>query len=257
MRGRRVDLAGLKAFVMQRLRKDGGFAATPLQPHTIQDTFCAVSILRCLTGPDRRDPVLSLAAGATGRYLADYADRHPEMPARTAFQLLRLARYLGLSLRLRWRPAGRGDKTDYEERWYRAILSGEIPTAGSGFTSPRWTVKQLCHYLRLQRLSEPGQPPAEAEEMVRWLRRCQAPDGGFGFFPHTTSYIENCHWALAALALLDSRPGRPESAAAFILSCQTASGGFSRNSRAAPFLDSSWHAVQALRHLAHCSGSQK
>ncbi len=192
VRGRAVDLAGLEAFVMQRLREDGGFAATPL---------------------------------------------------------------LGLSLRLQWRSTGADDGIDYEERWYQAVLTGENPAADGGFTPPRWTVKQLYHYLRLQRLAQPGHAPSETEKMVRWLRRCQAPDGGFGFFPHTTSYIENCHWALAALALLDSRPGRPESAAAFILACQTTSGGFSRNSRAAPFLDSSRHAVQGLRHLAYWSGS--
>ncbi|HEB51252.1 MAG TPA: hypothetical protein ENI89_11660 [Desulfobulbus sp.] len=238
-----IDLAGLHEFVMRRLRPDGGFAATPMQPHTIQDTFFAVDILRCLD--DFRPDDLA----ATGDYLRDYARQHQALAVRTAFQLRRLAHHLDLPLEVHWRKGWGGRPPDYEERWYEAVLDNGRTVAPGRFAPRRRTVKELCHYLMLQRLLCPGTPAADADRMIRWLRRCQAPDGGFGFFPGTTSYIENSHYALRALALLGGRPARRDRAAAFLFSCQTASGGFSRNSRAAPFLDSSWHAVQAIRYL--------
>ncbi|HFQ91054.1 MAG TPA: hypothetical protein ENK27_13355 [Desulfobulbus sp.] len=246
----RINLAGLQGFVMQRLRSDGGFAATPMQPHTIQDTYFAVSILRYLATLGLDDLSASLATGATGSYLRDYARRHPAMPVKTAFQLQRLAHHLDLDLEIHWRP-GWGERVpDYEERWYEAVLKGGRAADPGRFAPRRRTVKELCHYLRLQQVLSPGRLPAEAEEMIQWLRRCQAPDGGFGFFPGTTSYIENSHYALVALALLRSHAPHQDRAEKFIVSCQTASGGFSRNSKAAPFLDASWHAVQAIRSLA-------
>lgn len=73
--------------------------------------------------------------------------------------------------------------------------------------------------------------------------------GRFGFFPGTTSFIENCHHALAALTMLGGAPDQPEKARQFVLSCQTAGGGFGRSLRAAPFLDSTWHALPSLRLL--------
>ncbi len=247
--GGRIDLSALQRFVLQRLQPDGGFAATPMQPHTIQDTFFAVSILRFLARRGLEDHSASLAAGATGRYLRDYSARHPAMPVRTAFQLHRLARHLGIALQVRWRPGRATGAPDYEEIWYRAVLEADRPADPGPFSPGRRTVRQLFYYLRLTRLLHPGRLPPRAGELAGWLRRCQAPDGGFGFFPGTTSYIENCHYALAGLNLLHSAPARPERAAAFLVSCQTASGGFSRNNRAAPFLDASWHAVQAIRYL--------
>lgn len=244
----RIDLAGLQEFVMQRLRPEGGFAATPMQPHTIQDTFFAVDILDHLASMGRENRVVSLAEGATGRYLRDYVRRHPAMPARTAFQIHRLSHHLGLSLQPRWQ-AGRSRGIDYEELWYAAVLEDGGTVSVSDRAPGRRTVRQLCYYLKLWQRAWPGQRPEEAQELVQWLRRCQTPDGGFGFFPGTTSYIENSHYALAGLALLQGRPPRPDRAAAFLVSCQTASGGFSRNSKAAPFLDASWHAMRAIRYL--------
>ncbi len=246
---RRIDLAALRDFVLQRLRPEGGFAATPMQPHTIQDTFFAIDILSCLPAPGPGDHCPSLAGGATGRYLRDYVRAHPAMPVKTAFQVHCLARLLDMPLHPRWRTGGEGSGLDYEEAWYAAVLTNNGTAAPSDFKPARRTVRQLYFFLKLQQPAHTGRMPANAGKLALWLRRCQAPDGGFGFFPGTTSYIENSHYALAGLAMLQSQPARPDRAAAFLLSCQTACGGFSRNTRAAPFLDASWHAVRASRHL--------
>jgi hypothetical protein len=87
-------------------------------------------------------------------------------------------------------------------------------------------------------------------EMADWLCRCQNNDGGFGFFPGTTSYMEYCDYSLSALYLLGSRPLYRQRASDFIVHCQAGSGGFARAIRALPFLEASWHAIHALAILA-------
>jgi hypothetical protein len=88
--------------------------------------------------------------------------------------------------------------------------------------------------------------PRPAAELIAWFRASQNGDGGFGFFPGTTSYVENCHACLRALAFLGVKPLEPDLAFRFLCGCQTTSGGFGRSSRAASFLDSTWHALAAL-----------
>lgn len=92
--------------------------------------------------------------------------------------------------------------------------------------------------------------PLPNPELIAWLQACQNGDGGFGFFPGTTSFIENCHACLRALAFLGAKPLDPELAASFLSGCQTAGGGFSRGGRAAPFLDATWHALASLSHVS-------
>ena len=104
-------------------------------------------------------------------------------------------------------------------------------------------------HLYLARVSGRALPLPEPE-LIAWFQACQNGDGGFGFFPGTTSFVENCHASLRALAFLGSRPLEPGPAALFLAGCQTAAGGFSRNGRAAPFLDATWHALASLSFLS-------
>lgn len=88
--------------------------------------------------------------------------------------------------------------------------------------------------------------PRPAPELIAWFRASQNGDGGFGFFPGTTSFVENCHACLRSLAMLGVKPLEPALAFRFLAGCQTTSGGFGRSGRAASFLDSTWHALAAL-----------
>jgi len=130
--------------------------------------------------------------------------------------------------------------------------AGEAPdfpgSEGALVLPAHCAVEDAARYLFLQEMG--GRRGEEAEELAGWLQRSQNGDGGFGFFPGTTSFIENCHAALAALSLLGARPLDPANARAFLLSCQTGGGGFGRSPKAAPFLDASWHGVASLRLLA-------
>ena len=111
----------------------------------------------------------------------------------------------------------------------------------------RCAVDDAAKYLAVKAMGD--QRIEGAENLTKWLQRSQNGDGGFGFFPGTTSFIENCHATLAALSLLGARPVDLAEARSFIISSQTGGGGFARSPGAAPFLDASWHGIASLRLL--------
>lgn len=249
---REVDRAALLRFVEKRCKETGGYGATPRLPATIQDTFQAVSI-RLVFGGEPPSPETEPA-------LAEYLVRMLAVPwlgIGTTFRLLITCRLCGLvpdAGRLRSHLASCLDRDPslaaiyYVRRIAREILGagpGEFPDPQRQVTLPaRCAVQDAARYLALKAMA--GQRVEEAEELGRWLQRSQNGDGGFGFFPGTTSFIENCHAALAALSLLGAKPLDPVNARAFLVGSQTGAGGFARSPGAAPFLDASWHGVAGL-----------
>jgi hypothetical protein len=86
----------------------------------------------------------------------------------------------------------------------------------------------------------------DRHEIIRWVQLCQNGDGGFGFYPITTSYMENVYCALEILSKLDSAPMEIDLCQNYIICCQTASGGFGRVPTSFPFIESTFHAVVGL-----------
>jgi hypothetical protein len=256
-----IDFAGVVDYLEKRRKISGGYGATPRLPATIEDSFGALVIARALA---------HLAPGTLLRHppeedapLRDYLTRALSRPwpgLRTTAQLILTGRQLGLPLD---REKGRdylashlSDSPDFRAACYTAGIAADLGLAD--YRDPAWqvvelpprlTVREARMFLRLRKLI--GSDPArEYGNLVAWLQRCQTGDGGFGFFPGTTSFIENCHYALAALQLLGGVPNDPENARRFLISCQTGRGGFGRKPQAAPFLDATWHGLAALRCLS-------
>ena len=86
----------------------------------------------------------------------------------------------------------------------------------------------------------------DRQHIVKWVQMCQNGDGGFGFYPITTSYMENTYCALEILSKLDSYPMRIDLCREYILGCQTKSGGFGRAPISFPFIESTFQAVAGL-----------
>ncbi len=255
-RGRDVDYSAILEFVRQRRKPTGGYGDTPRLPATIQDTFEAVAILHDLAGrgldlpePPGEDDAL---AGYLGRLLSA-----PWLAIATTFRLLLTCRSLGLAVdgeRVRsYALACLAGEPSLATLYYVArtaveILAmepGELFAAGQPVVLPgRYAVDDMHRFLAVKNML--NERPADVAPIIDWLQRSQNSDGGFGFFPGTTSFIENCHACLAAMGLLAATPVEPVNARAFIISCQTGVGGFSRNFYAAPFLDATWHALASL-----------
>ncbi len=89
----------------------------------------------------------------------------------------------------------------------------------------------------------------ERHEIIKWVQLCQNGDGGFGFYPGTTSYMENIFCALEILSKLQASPQRIDTCREYILGCQTRSGGFGRAPISFPFIESTFQAVGGLLML--------
>lgn len=252
---RKIDRATLIAFVQTLRQATGGYSATPLLPATIEDTFHAVAISLVLN----ESPPSPQSEPALTEYLARRLAA-PWLRIDTTFRLLTICRVCGLTLdteRVRSHLIAtllRDDSLDasyYVGKIAREILGME-PKDFLGSKRPvalpaRCAVDDAARYLAVKAMS--NQQIEETEDLTEWLQRSQNGDGGFGFFPGTTSFIENSHAALAALRLLGARPVDQANAGSFIISSQTGGGGFARSPGAAPFLDASWHGTASLRLL--------
>ena len=252
---RQVDYTALMEFLLKRRKATGGYGATPRLPATIQDTFQAVAI-RLVLGEETPTPQ---AEPALAQYLARML-AVPWLGIDTTFRLLFTCQICGLGMdapRLRSHLVASLNRDAslaavYHARRIAWEMLGEEPdfrdSDRSVMLPAPCAVGDVARYLFVKKMD--GQPAAGAKELAGWLQRSQNGDGGFGFFPGTTSFIENCHAALAALSLVGARPSDPVNLRAFILGCQTGRGGFARSPKAAPFLDASWHGIASLRLLA-------
>jgi len=260
---RTVDYVKLVEFIAIRRKESGGYGATRRLPATVEDTYEAVGLFAAVG-----ERVIVPEPPADDAALADYLTRtqaKPWLGMATTFQLLATCRRLGVAVDLeRLRnyadtalTGSPGLETSYFVARVAQEVAGEEPAAWLG-QNPDLTLPEQRSVTQVRMLVAAkallGQPVAEAADLVDWLRRSQNGDGGFGFFPGTTSFIENSHSALAALSLLGAPPVEPEEARAFVVSCQTGRGGFGRSPRAAPFLDASWHAICSLQLLAAMDG---
>jgi hypothetical protein len=256
-------LSAILSFVEMRRKEEGGYGATPLLPATVEDTYHALRILEAFS--EIRSLRKSVASfrheRSLRRYITDAAGA-PRVSARTTFQVMACALSSGVALdsakAIEYVSRRLTDTLHLGERYYcarilREALNVRDMTAWrkatmSGFHKWR-TARELWMKLYLQQSSSFSESP-QKQEMVAWLQACQNSDGGFGFLPRTTSYIENCHTCIRALALLHAKPQDLEGCLHFVLACRTGRGGFARSPGAAPFLDATWHAVAVFSLLA-------
>ena len=89
-----------------------------------------------------------------------------------------------------------------------------------------------------------------------FIRQCEVPFYGFTDIHHTTlSFLEYVHAGVLASFLISRRPTYLEPCAAFIRSCQTLSGGFSRTLQGGiATLENTWYGVHALSMLSTWMG---
>jgi len=244
---KKIDIDQLIKFVLQRYKKDGGFAAFPSLPSTIEDTFYAIDIIENLHRLDKDINLISLIMPEkTAKFIKEHAEEKA-LPIRLRYYLHKISTILGKDFTdvINFTHV---NKSDFAEIYYtselvRSPVIGEIKIPA--MVLGHCTCKDVYYNV----LSCPEPDSLQRKNLVDWLKKCQNYDGGFGFYPGTTSFIENCNYCLSALSLLKDRPFNMKGASRFILSCQTAMGGFSRNIKAVPFLESTWHAVNVLKAL--------
>jgi hypothetical protein len=242
---------GIINFVEARRKETGGYAATPCLPATVEDTYNALRIIETLGDTPghfyRQDTALK-------EYLSRMAETD-WVTARTTFHVLYACRLAGVrvdeSRTMTLVERRMRAPFDLSERYYCARIMKEVLGAADNAVmkitgdyvpadwrtaAELWMILYLADRKRIYRIPQ-------RRDLITWLQACQNDDGGFGFLPGTTSFIENCHTCLRVLALLGAKPLDIDDARAFILACRTGSGGFARVQGATAFLDATWHAV--------------
>ncbi len=242
------------SFALERQKPNGGFGATPTLPATIEDTYHGLKILHCIGTYCNRDRVIQYGLNKHLEFLRHFTKEPRNLSAKTIFQLVWCFTKCGgiqeaKNLIHKWlRFAHCNSREDYYYlfRTYELLQmakSGPICRenfiAFDGILFNRW----MAIFLDLQ--CKTGL--IDKEMASDWIKRCQNYDGGFGFLPGSTSYLENSHYALVALFKLGKGLGNKSfEAVDFVLSCQSEPGGFSRKANAAPFLDATWHGTSSL-----------
>ncbi len=258
-------MRGLVNFLQSREKKEGGgFSASPRLPATIEDSYCALRIVSFLndrhypgtkTGPFRKRHI---------NYLSHSFPIGTVKGAKNLFQAL-------------WCL----DFCKYDIGYFEPFYKAGSPLKLKGISlEDLYYLHKLANLLHSNNISVPfaiemqpdilhaavtvedkwralyitffnggkARDRRQLRQLSEWIIECQNSDGGFGFSPGTTSYIENCHYALWALKLLgtalDSKQRR--AVQEFALACRTRSGGFSRRPDASPFMDATYHAVAVM-----------
>ena len=251
---REKDCCKLVEFIFQRQKEDGAFAACPSLPATVADTCYALRMLKML---DHCYGIRSFFSRINGEKIQAFVRAHVpirhSLPLRVRFFLHEIFHLVTEGLVADEEASSYADPCDdldagkrlsYENYYYIGRLAPGIQESFqvAGFHLADCTSRDVCFYV----LSFAEEAGRRSEEIGDWLARCQNHDGGFGFFPGTTSYIEYSDYCLTALSLLHQPPLHVRQAEQYILACRTSAGGFSRSTRAAPFLDASCHALHGL-----------
>jgi len=248
-------------FVMSRWQESGGFGFAPTLPASVEDTYHALRILETIRPVSERE-LRELKGNPHLRGFVKRKEDRETWSLKTAYQYLALCAFCGVSPDQGWLKRFMGKKVkegiSLRELYYHARIWREFSEAPfidpgkfvDGGRPDNWRTAEelyMCLYLRG---GSPEALHATKKDLTKWLQACQTPDGGFGGLPGTTSFIENTHCCLRALALLGNAPISPHMARDFILRCKTRGGGFARKNGAAPFLHATWHAVAGLDLLS-------
>ena len=240
-----MDLSHVTDFFLLRKKVTGGFGASPGLPATIEDTYYALRSLRALEENGLTVP-LSAFSGHE-RFLLEKL-KETDLSYRSRFQLLWCLNFFSIRLPSHLLSDQRDIKKrnlGLEDVFYlrRMGFSYEGGFEASRYAGAIKTVRDLRMFLYC---SGGSISSSKRARWLDWLSRCQNPDGGLGFMPGTTSFIENCYYGLRASELLGDMHLDLEGISTFILSTKSGQGGFGRRNLGVPFPSSTWHGVGSL-----------
>jgi len=245
-----VDAESVLGYLLARQKPTGGFGLTLRLPPSLEDTYYAFRSLELLE------------ATANVNRLGDYLAGVPvsaASPVKVLFQQAYLRRWAdgsleGIEAAVRIRLSRRPDLAELywalrvarelggapKERLSAAVWEASAPRLASWRTvTDMWQLLVLREFRRLR----------APEGALAWALSCQNLDGGFGFLPGTTSFLENTIYGLRVVAHLGGAPRWPERCGEYVLRCRSGRGGYGRASEALPSPETTYMALASLRLL--------
>jgi hypothetical protein len=271
------SVEGIISFCLMREHESGGFSAGRYMPATVEDTYHAIRCLELLTTrasggiSNRPTPPAMISPEIHINFLKTKL-RQEWNNSRRLFHILYCIRTLAPQALSETEPVVSGLRV-------RKFLVERIRTMpaldecffalrtaamlGNKASLPLDNLRSLTDYsitsvselrmlLYLAVHSGDGtKPDGLCTRWLPWLQRCLNHDGGYGFFPGTTSYVENVYHAVESFRLMDALPEETAKTAGFIRACRSARGGFGRRCQGVPFPDSTWYAAAVLFYLSN------
>jgi len=251
---RLLELSKVIHYLKDREKEEGGFSfAVDLYPD-IEDTYYAVRVLQFLN--------LDVDRNKTSNYLKNIDWKQAGFP-RAVFMLFSI--HLSLSIELPHQLIDLSTKdwsgfnildTQYFSDAIQKLLNRPFKPLSSLSPFQFHSGENLQSLRKKVSILLDRRIDFDREQIIRWVQLCQNGDGGFGFYPETTSYMENAYCALDILSKLGSSPVQTELCQRYILSCQVKSGGFGRAPASFPFIESTFHAVMGLLLLEKMGGGE-
>jgi len=249
-------LSGVKDFVLKREKSEGGFGATPLLPSTIEDTYFALKTLHEI----KED--VSLEKHINFLLSQDILKLTFE-PAQRLFELLKMFNSVEKLIELKSKDlkvlikraknklkAKKVKLSDLSWIFYIFDALGETKSAERA-RKKCLSLVEKASFLTLKECFY-AYRVLNAEFPKKWLTfivEAQNPDGGFGFFKGTTSYMENAFFACYVLKGFEVSPKDPDKLLEFIKSCKNKDCGFGRNPQGISFLFTTYCATWILKNL--------
>jgi len=247
-----LDLSRIVRYLKEREKEKGGFSFTPELYPDIEDTYYAVRTLQLLKTDIDQD--------RTATYLKSIDWKEVGF-ARAVYMLL----YIHLSLNIDlppqlidlsskdWSGFAKLDAQYFSDEMGK-LLGRSLKPLHSSSPFEFQTNESLQTLRKKISILLDRDINFDRQQIIRWVQSSQNGDGGFGFYPETTSYMENTYCALEILCKLDASPLQIDLAENYILSCQTKSGGFGRAPASFPFIESTFHAVLGLLLIGKMEG---
>jgi hypothetical protein len=249
---RLLELSRVIQYLKDREKDEGGFSFVPELYPNIEDTYSATRTLQLLKADIDRIK--------TANYLKSINWSDANFP-RIVYMLLYLHLSVGMQLppplldllKRDWSRFQILDAQYYSNEIWKLLNQPQKPLPSpSPFQFHRQENLQSLRK-KVAVLLDNG-VGLDRQEIIRWVQLSQNGDGGFGFYPGTTSYMENTYSALEILSMLHASPWQINLCQEYILNCQTKSGGFGRAPMSFPFVESTFQAIAGLLFLEEMEG---
>ena len=237
-------------FIYSREKLEGGFSFAKTTPQTLEDTYYALRLLKELKVAYSNKKTLS--------YIKNFNFKK-NVSLKQLYQLVYLYDMFEFSeqkhdVKIHIVSRSFNGKT-ISEIYYMSmiknILNMEIILSQEAVNFLSYMslkkLKDISECEKYLALANRFRIPFRKQDFLLWIKDAQNPDGCFGFFPKTTSFLENTYYALRALEELHSTSYDIKNCKRFIHSCLTNTGGFGRQATTVPSLQYSYYAILSLK----------
>lgn len=240
-----------KIFLTLRVKENGGFGANPFLPATLEDTYFGTLASFFLS-----DGFFKKIKPKILKFLDQLNFQEIHEPIK-GYQILKMYQLLNLDLPLEFKRKvkelinSHNQFKDYLHSrvfalWHLSMISGDKKIAKN--------IKNHVNYMKFKTLEElyylSEISPSTKGEYINLVLKSQNGDGGFGFYPGTTSYLENTYYALKILSNLIIYESVLIKAKEFILACYNSDGGFARKPGGISYLSTTAMALESLAFLS-------